>query len=181
MQTFWQDLRYGARTLLKQPGFTLIAVLTLALGIGAATTVFSAIQNILLDPFPYTDARRVVAIQVDNAGSRSGGRKFYSTLEYLELESQSHVFEEVIGGIQDPVLYSTGEGVEQLIAGLVTANTFRFLGVPALLGRGIAPEDGGADAQPVFVMSYRFWAQRFGNDPSILGRTFVLGGKPIVL
>ena len=182
LSDLWQDLRYSARTSLKRPGFSAAAVLTLALGIGSATTIFSAIHNILLDPFPYTDARRVVAIQVhDNASSRSGGRRFYTTSEFLEIESQSHVFDEVIGGNQDPVLYDTGEGVEQLIAGVGTANTFRFLGVPALLGRGITPEDGRPDAQPVFVMSHKLWVQRFGKDPSILGRIFALSGKPMLL
>jgi len=98
MATFVQDLRYGARMLLKQPGFALIAVLTLALGIGAATTIFSAIQNILLDPFPYTDAQRVVAIQIrDTSSTRPGGRTYYRTLEFLDYQEQNHVFEEVIG------------------------------------------------------------------------------------
>ena len=82
---------------------------------------------------------------------------------------------------EDPVLYNTGEGMEQLIGGFGTANTFRFLGVPALLGRGITPEDGKPEAQPVFVMSHKLWVRRFNQDPSILGRTFVLSGKPTLL
>src|SRR5215471_10452680 len=105
----WQDLRYGAKMLLKQPGFTLMAVLTLALGIGSTTTIFSAIQNILLDPFPYTDAHRVVSIQIhDTSNSRPGGRTYFQTPEFLDYQEQNHVFEEVIGGTVDDVLYDTG-------------------------------------------------------------------------
>src|SRR5215813_1015602 len=99
MQTLWQDLRYGARMLLKQPGFTLLAVLTLALGIGSTTTIFSAIQNILLDPFPYTDAHRVVAIQIhDTSRSRPGGRTFFQTPEFLGHPEQKLVSEDSVGG-----------------------------------------------------------------------------------
>ena len=128
MQTLWQDVSYGLRGIRNRPGFAFLAILTLALGMGATTTIFSAIQNILLDPFPYRDASRVVGIQVhDNTTGRLSGHRFYNTLEYLEIESQNHSFEEVIGGIGDPVLYDNGEGMEQLIGGFVTANTFRFL------------------------------------------------------
>src|SRR5262245_8726543 len=111
MQKLWKDLCYGARTLLRQPGFALLAILTLALGIGATTTIFSAIQNILLDPFPYTDAHRVVAIQIrDTSSSRPGGRTFYQTPEFLDYQEQNHVFEEVIGTTGNDVLYNSGDG-----------------------------------------------------------------------
>ena len=114
VETCWQDLRYGARTLRKSPGFTAVAALTLALGIGSATTIFSAIQNILLDPFPYTDAQRVVAIQIhDTASGRPGGRTYYQAPEFLDYQEQNHVFEEVIGGTFVDVLYDNGDGREQ--------------------------------------------------------------------
>src|SRR6266498_5170653 len=130
MQTFIQDLRYGARTLLKQPGFTLLAVLTLALGIGSTTTIFSAIQNILLDPFPYTDAHRIIAIQIhDTSSSRPGGRTGFQTPEFLDYQEQNHVFDDVIGGGSEDVLSATSEGTEQFNGGLVTGNTFQFLDV----------------------------------------------------
>src|SRR5262245_51065732 len=178
----WQDLRYGARTLLKQPGFTLIAVLTLALGIGSTTTIFSAIQNILLDPFPYTDAQRVVAIQIhDTSSSRPGGRTFFRAPEFLDYQEQNHVFEEVIGGTFGDVLYNSGDGMEQFNGGYVTPNTFRFLGVPAQLGRGITPDDARPGAPPVFVMAHKLWVKRFNLDPSILGKTFTLNGTPTTL
>jgi putative ABC transport system permease protein len=178
----WQDLRYGARTLLKQPGFTLIAVLTLALGIGSTTTIFSAIQNILLDPFPYTDAQRVVAIQIrDTSSSRPGGRTFFRAPEFLDYQEQNRVFEEVIGGTFGDVLYNSGDGMEQFSGGYVTPNTFSFLGVPAQLGRGITPDDARPGAPPIFVMAHKLWVKRFNLDPSILGKTFTLNGTPTTL
>jgi putative ABC transport system permease protein len=182
MQTLLQDLRYGARMLLKSPGFTLLAVLTLALGIGSTTTIFSAIHNILLDPFPYTDAHRVVAIQIrDTSSSRPGGRTFFQTPEFLDYQEQNHVFEEVIGGTFGDVLYKSGGGMEQFSGGYVTPNTFRFLGVPAQLGRGITPDDARPGAPPVFVMSHKLWVRRFNLDPTILGKTFTLNGTPTTL
>jgi putative ABC transport system permease protein len=182
MQTFWQDLRYGARTLLKKPGFTLIAVVTLALGIGSTTTIFSAIQNILLDPFPYTDASRVVAIQIrDTSSARPGGRTFFRAPEFLDFQEQNHVFEDVIGGTFGDVLYNSGDGTEQFSGGYVTPNTFSFLGVPAQLGRGITPDDAKSGAQPVFVMAHKLWVKRFNLDPTILGKTFTLNGTPTTL
>ena len=182
VETCWQDLRYGARTLRKSPGFSAVAALTLALGIGSATTIFSAIQNILLDPFPYTDAQRVVAIQIhDTASGRPGGRTYYQAPEFLDYQEQNHVFEEVIGGTFLDVLYDNGDGMEQFQGSYVTPNTFRFLGVPALLGRGIAPDDARPGAPPVFVMAYKLWIKRFNQDRSILGKTFVLNSVPTTL
>jgi putative ABC transport system permease protein len=182
MDWLWKDLAYGARGLRKQPGFTGVAIVTLALGIGAATTIFSAIQNILLDPFPYTDARSVVAVQIhDNSNARPGGRTFYRADEFLDLQEQTRSFGEVIGGSGDDVLWNSGEGTEQFTGGFVTPNTFQFLGVPALIGRGIVPADAQPGAPPVFVMAYKLWVRRFNSDPSILGRSFTLNGSPRTL
>jgi len=182
IETLIQNLRYGARMLMKNPGFTLLAVLTLALGIGATTTIFSAIQNILLDPFPYKDAQRVVAIQIhDTSESRPGGRSWFQSAEFLDYQEQSHVFEEVIGVTSDDVLYDNGAGMEQFSGGYVTPNAFSFLGVPAQLGRGITPDDARPGAPPVFVMAHKLWVKRFNLDPSILGKTFTLNGTPTTL
>jgi putative ABC transport system permease protein len=182
MNWLLQDFAYGARGLRKQPGFTAVAILTLALGIGSATTIFSAIQNILLDPFPYTDARAVVAFQIhDNSRPQQGGRSFFQTPEFLDYTEQSHVFQEVIGGTFEDVLWNAGDGVEQFDGGYVTANTFSFLGVPALLGRGLTSEDANPGAPPVFVMAYKLWVKRFNRDASILGRTYTLNNVPTTL
>jgi hypothetical protein len=138
----WQDLRYGFRGVVNRPGFALLAILNLGLGIGAATTIFSVIQNVLLDPFPYTDAHRVATIQIhDTTTSRPGGRSFFQVPEYLELQAENHVFDDVIGGTMEDVLLTTSEGTEQFTGGATTPNTFQFLGVPAVVGRTFTPAD----------------------------------------
>ena len=182
MRRLWLDLVYGARSLRNQPGFAAIAILTLALGIGAATTIFSVIQNVLLDPFPYADAKRVVAIQIhDLTSSQAGGRQYLQTGEFLDYEAQNQVFQEVIGGTFEDALYRSAEGTEQFRGGLVTPNLFRFLGMPAQVGRTLTPDDAHPGAPPVFVMSYKLWAQRYNLDPTKVGKTFVLNGVPTTL
>jgi putative ABC transport system permease protein len=182
MQSVLQDVRYGLRGLWKEPAFTFLAVFTLALGIAASTTIFSVIQNVLLDPFPYRDPDRVAALQIrDPARPRGGGRSFFQTPEWLDYREQLQSFEDVIGGGFEDVLYSTGEGTEQFAGALMTGNTFEFLGVPALLGRTLLPDDARPSAPPVFAMSYKLWAARFGSDPGIVGRSFVLNGVPTTL
>lgn len=177
MKGILQDLRYGLRGLRKQPGFAILAILALALGIGSVTTIFSVIDNVLLNPFPYADAKRVVMVYIHDAReSGRGGRSFFPTPEFLDYQEQNHVFDAVIGGAFQDVLYNSGEGTEQFDGGSVTPNLFRVLGVPALLGRGIAPEDGKPGAPPVFVISYKLWRKRFNMDPSVLGRMFTLNG-----
>src|SRR5829696_5483262 len=143
----WQDVRYGCRSIVNQPAFTTLAVLTLALGIGAATTIFSVIQNVLLDPFPYRDADRVAAIRIHDASNpQPFGRTALRTPEFLDYVEQNHVFEDVIGGTAEDVLMTTTAGTEQLTGGLVTGNTFEFLGISALLGRTLTPADAAAGA-----------------------------------
>jgi predicted permease len=182
MQSLWQDVRYGLRGLRANPGFSALAVVTLALGIGAGTTMFSVIKNVLLSPFPYKDADQIVAVVVhDIDSSRAGGRGFFDPAEYLEYRDKSHVFAEDIGGGNEDFLWTSDQGTEQLDGGYVTPNTFPFLGVPPLLGRWTTAEDAKPGAPPVFLMAYKLWTRRFHQDPNILGRTFVLNGKPATL
>ncbi len=182
MSTVFQDARYGLRMVAKNPDFAAAAVITLALGIGAATTIFSVIDNVLLDPFPYVDAQRIVMITIHNdADNRPGGRSFFRDDEFLDYEEQNHVFDAVIGGTGQDILYFNGEGTEQFDGGYVTANMFQVLGVPALLGRTLTPDDDKPGAPPVFLMAYKLWAGRFSLDPKIVGSTFTLNGVPTTL
>lgn len=182
VHSIWQDLRYGLRGIRKQPGFTMLAILALALGIGSATTIFSVIDNVLLDPFPYKDAGRIVTFQIHDveAGDR-GGRSYFSIPEFLDYEEQNHVFDGVVGDDNEDILYTNGEGTERFQGTNVTPNVFRFLGMPALMGRGITPDDGKPGAPPVFVMSYKLWLKEYNLAPNLPGRTFVLNGKPRTL
>jgi putative ABC transport system permease protein len=159
-----------------------LAILALALGIGSVTTIFSVIDNVLLDPFPYKDARRIVTFEIhDLEGGERGGRGYFPIPEFLDYKEQNHVFDRMVGNTSEDVLYTSGEGTERFQGTNVTPNVFDFLGMPALLGRGITPDDGKADTAPVFVMSYKLWRKEYNLDPKVLGRTFVLNGKPRTL
>ena len=182
MRSIGQDVRYGLRGLRTQPAFTALASLALAIGIGAATTIFSVIQNVLLDPFPYVDAEQVIGFQIRDLNStRPGGRAGFQVPEFLDYQAQVAAFEEVIAGTDEDVLYATREGTEQFSGALVSGNTFRFLGVAAAVGRTLTPDDARPGAPPVFVMSHRMWAKHFGLDPAIVGRSFVLNDVPTTL
>ena len=182
MQSLWQDLRYGMRGIRANPGFSFLAILTLALGIGAGTTMFSVIKNVLLSPFPYKDPEQIAAFNIhDLDRGRPGGQVCLKAAEYLEFRQQNHVFSGDTGGGNEDVLWTTGVGTEQLDGAYVTPDTFQFLGVSAQVGRGLTPEDGKPGAPPVFVMSYKMWQQRFSLDPTILGRSFTLNGTPTTL
>src|SRR5262245_20227201 len=175
----WQDIRYGFRSLIGQPGFSALAIVTLALGIGAATTIFSVIQNVLLDPFPYRDADRVIAIRIHDATNpQPFGRGVLRTPEFLDYLERTQVIEDAIGGIPDDVLMTVDGGTEQVVGGSVTPNMFDFLGVNALVGRTIHPPDGEPGAPPVAVMAHKMWVKFFNADPSVVGRTLVLKGVP---
>jgi putative ABC transport system permease protein len=179
-----QDARYGLKGLIKQPTFTIAAILALALGIGATTTIFSVIQNVLLDPYPmYRNVDRMVGIEIHNDdSSRPGGRDFLQTAEFLDYQAQMTSFDAVIaGGGDGSALYAGPQGVEQLNGAYLSGNTFQVLGIGALIGRTLTSDDGKPGAPPVFVMSYKLWANRFGMDPSLIGRTLTLDGVPTTL
>ncbi|HEY8234494.1 MAG TPA: ABC transporter permease [Vicinamibacteria bacterium] len=171
-----QDLRYGVRGLRQQPAFALLAVTTLALGIGAATTIFSVIQNVLLDPFDFS-ADRLVAIEIrDETGKGRGGRRMFPVPEFLDYKEQVGSFEDVIGGGYMDVVYTTPAGAEQLAGGFMTVNNFSFLGTPAALGRTLEAGDDQPGAPPVFVLTHKAWVVSFGKDPGVIGKSFVLNG-----
>jgi len=178
----WRDLRFGLRTLSKDSRFTSLAVLALALGIGATTVIFSAIDAILLEPYPYKNADRLTHFFIhDVTRPLEDGRGDFSVPEFMDFREQNNVFEDVIGYSGMDVLYSNGAGAEQFDGCWVTGNTFEFSGVMPLLGRWITPEDAKPDSPPVFMMSYPLWIRRFNRDPKIVGTTFTLNGTPTTL
>ncbi|MGB2623086.1 MAG: ABC transporter permease [Candidatus Acidiferrum sp.] len=177
MGSIWQDFRYAGRNLRKSPGFAVVAIITLALGIGASTAIFSVIENVLMEPFPYPDAKHFVSVQIhDTERNEPGGRGGYSGPEYLDYVAQNHVFDRVIANDQMDVLYTYGEGTDRFSGSVVTPGTFEFLGMPALLGRVMQPADYEPSAPPVFVLRYKTWVNRFNADPAILNKNFVLNG-----
>jgi putative ABC transport system permease protein len=169
-----RDVRYGLRSLRKDPSFTLVAVLTLGLGIGASTAIFSVVENVLVEPFPYPDANRMMTVEIhDVAQNQSSGRAEYSGPEFLDYIDKNHVFDHVIADASLEVLHDAGEGTERFHGVLTTPGTFEFFGLPALLGRMMEPEDYEPGAPPVFVLRYKTWVTNFAGDPAVLNKTFV--------
>ena len=174
-----RDLRLALRVLRKEAAFTALAVLTLGLGIGAATTIFSVIDAVLFNPYPYAHIERNVALEVrDLSRAGAGGRAFFKLPELLDYKEQVQSFEDVIAAGFTDVLYTTAQGTEQFRGALMSGNNFEFLGIPAARGRTLLPEDARPGATPVCVMRHTTWATRFGSDPGVLGRTLVLNGVP---
>ena len=177
LETLWRDFTYALRTLAKKPGFAVVAIVTLALGIGASTAIFSVLENVLLEPFPYPDAQRFFSVQIHDTGqNRPGGRPEYPGPEFLDFVEKNHVFDRVVANAAEDVLYDLGEGTERFKGVLVTPNTFEFFGMPALLGRVMEPADYEPGAPPVFVLRYRTWVNNFASDPGVLNKAFVLNG-----
>jgi predicted permease len=180
--SIWQDLRYAARNLRKSPGFALIAIVTLALGIGASTAIFSVIENVLIEPFPYTDSQRLMAIEIHNTDEPGPGyRGGFFGAEWTTFATQNHVFDRQTGNLGVDVLYTTAEGTERFSGNLITPGTFEFFGMPPLLGRAAQPADYEPGAPPVFVLRYKTWVTRFAADPTILNKSFTLNGTPRTL
>ncbi len=177
LESLRSDVRFGARSLWKSRSFAAMAIITLALGVGASTAIFSVIDNVLLEPFPYRDAQRLMSVQIhDTSEANPGGRASYSGAEFLDYSAQNHSFESVIANSQQDVLYSSGEGTERFQGCLITPNTFEFLDVAPLLGRAAQPADYEPGAPPTFVLRYKTWVSRFSADPSILNKSFTLNG-----
>ncbi len=174
LEDLWQDLRYGARMLLKNPGFTLVAVLTLALGIGANTAIFSVVNAVLLRPLPYANPDRLVA-----ASPYRNATDGYTVLspDFLNWRAQSQSFERIAAytsGTAD--LTGSGEP-ERLTAGLVSAELFSTLGVTPALGRGFTAAEDQPNGAPVVILSHGLWQRRFGGDPQLIGRAITLDGQ----
>jgi putative ABC transport system permease protein len=175
MRGVWHDLRYGVRQLRQNPGFTAVAVVSLALGIGANTAIFSVVNGVLLRPLPYDQPDKVVHI----LGTQRGVMELrHSWLAYPEIEDV-RAMNRTLAHVAafrwwDPVLYGRGEPV-QLAAASVSASYFEVFGVRPALGRFFLPEEDELGHAPVVVLSYGFWQQMLGGDPRILGTTLELG------
>src|SRR5687767_933050 len=165
----YRDIRFGVRGLLRTPGFTLLAVGSLALGIMATTAIYSVLHAVVLDPFPYKDVDRLMSVRISSLTQR-GSRSGYTVDQFVEIAERNTIFEGVIASTISDVLW-TGDGDPQRLRGNHgTFNTFDVMGVPALIGRTPSATDARTDAEPVVVLGHRFWQRQFGGDPSVLGR-----------
>ena len=182
MHSLWQELRYGFRNLRKNYGFLLACVAALGLGIGSTTAIFSVIDNVLLKPFPYTDSARIYGFRiVAGGGNTAPDRNYFPVPEFLDYQQRNRIFTDTMGVWETTTLMGSGDRLQPLDTDTVTDNTFQFLGVAPLLGRGILPGDGKPGVPPVFVLSYKVWVSRFARDPNIVGQTFLLNGKRATL
>ncbi|MGA3077395.1 MAG: ABC transporter permease [Bryobacteraceae bacterium] len=169
-------MRYAIRTLRRSPGFTIIALLTLALGIGANTAIFSFVNGVLLKPLPYRDPHGIVMVWEKPPG---GDRNGISTLNFLDWKNQNTVFEHMAAINFGGNVTLTGAGQPEELQGVrVSASYFDIFGVQAVLGRTFAPDEDQLGKSQVVILSHRLWENRFGADPSIVGRTLTLSGKP---
>ena len=177
MQSLLQDVRYGGRMMRRNPGFTLAAVLTLALGIGANSAIFSLVNVLSLKPLPYADPARVMFVLGTDA--ETGETRFAMRVaEYLDIERQAQSFEQVAAYTYLSANLTGGDLPERVQAYRVTANTFALLGVQPAVGRVLTAADTQPGGSQVVVISDGLWRLRFGADPSIVGRTVTLNGTP---
>ena len=162
-----QDLRYGIRMLMKNPGFTFVAVLTLALGIGATTAIFSVVNTVLLRPLPFHDPDRVITVWEPSRDGRTLG---LTDVEYFDYRAQNHVFDEM-AAYAIGTLSLTGSGEPERVAAMGgSASLFAVLAVPPVLGRTFTDEEDKPDAPQVALLSYGLWQRRFGADPNVIGQ-----------
>ncbi|HEX7173828.1 MAG TPA: ABC transporter permease [Pyrinomonadaceae bacterium] len=177
METLLQDVRYGLRTLLKRPGFTVVAVMTLALGIGANAAIFSVVNGVLLRPLPYRDAERIMTVWQRNAQT-GAEREPVSPPNFLDFRERNQSFEQ-LAALRPYGLDYTGAGEpETFQTWRVTEGFFEAAGAVALHGRTFLPEEYRDGVDQVVVIGHGLWQRRFGGDPGVVGQQLVLDGKP---
>ena len=171
METLLQDLRYSLRLLARKPGFAVVAVLTLALGIGANTAVFSVVNAVLLRSLPYAapDRLMVVSEAIDKEP------RPVSYPNFLDYRAGNEAFEDIAAHFPTVLTYTAAERAERIPSEVVSDNYFSLLGVAPIRGRAFLPEENGPPGSgPVVILSYGCWQNRFGADPAILGRSLKL-------
>lgn len=180
MESLWQDLAYGLRMLVKNARFTVVAVLSLAIGIGATSAIFSVTNALLLRPLAFKDADRLVILW-----NRSPGlnvvQDWFSPGQYLDIKAESQVFDEVAATI-DSSFNLTGQGAPERVEGArVSSSLFPLLGAQAMLGRVFTPEDDQKGKPPAVILNYGFWQRHFAGDKSVVGKTLVLDGNSVTI
>ncbi|HKV28922.1 MAG TPA: ABC transporter permease [Candidatus Acidoferrales bacterium] len=180
LESILQDIRYALRTLRKSPGFTAVAVLTLALGIGANTAIFSVVNAVLLQSLPYADAGQLVSLS-EAPADRRDIKTGFSYVNFAECRAQNSVFSEMAGNVfHGLTLTGVGEPAD-LSVSIVTPEMFSLLNAKPLLGRTFASEDGKQGAAPVAIISENLWRSRFSSNPSLIGQSITLDKRPFTV
>src|SRR5437870_693585 len=173
MGTVWQDLRYSLRILTKSPGFTTIALLTLALGIGANTALFSVVNGVLLNPLPYPQPDQLVKVYEKTAQFQ---RASVSYPNFLDWQKDNHTFQ-LMASYRSDNFNLTGRGeAERILGDMISAAFFPVLGVQPVVGRMFSADEDRLGGAPVVLISAGFWHRKFGSSPDILGKTITLNG-----
>lgn len=178
METLLKDIRFGLRLLLRKPGFTIVTLIALALGIGANSAIFSVVNSVVLRPLPYKDSERLVAVWVSIY--RPGLEKLVlSAPEFVDIRDRNSVFEAMSAySIQGVNLTESAEP-ERVRAALISTNLIPMLGVPLAYGRAFLPEEDQAGRNQVAILSYNLWQRRFGGNTSIIGQSLTLDGRSV--
>ncbi|MGB9465997.1 MAG: ABC transporter permease [Candidatus Acidiferrum sp.] len=176
IESLWQDVRCGLRMLRKNAGFAVVAILTLALGIGANTAIFSAIHAVLLNPLPYDSPERIVLVLESNP-TRGFGQFAVSPPNYVDWKKDSTVFEQMASVSRGDFNYTGGAEPERLGGARVAASFFSVLGAKPAIGRTFLPEDDVVGKASVVVLSYGLWTRHFGSDPQVVGKSLTLDGQ----
>ena len=174
MGNLWQDVRYGVRVLWKSPGFTVVALCALALGIGANTAIFSAVNAVLLRPLAFPESERLVWLEGENQAQGITASNM-SVPDFADWQTQNQVFEQMAGFITGGSLLVTGEEAERVRGTSVTADFFPLLRTNAARGRALQAGDQEKGHDDVTVLSYALWQRRFGADPNVVGRQVMIG------
>jgi hypothetical protein len=180
VENILQDLSYASRTLRRNPAFTIVAILTLAIGIGANTAIFSFVDGVLLKPLPYASAERIVRVLEKPPGAPDA-RNGISTLNFLDWQRQKTVFEYIAARTGGSVTLTGVANPIQFRGARMSAHGFDIFGVRAVLGRTFAPDEDQLGKNHVAVLSNALWKSQFGGDPGIVGRTIQLDGEPHVV
>ena len=180
MENLIKDLRYGIRSLLKQPVFTLVAVSTLALAIGGNSAMFTVVNAVLLRPLQYPEASRIVVLEGINP-PRGITQSNMSIPDFADWQNQNQVFEQMAGFVAGGVLLNNGDETERVHGTAVTADFFTLFRTPSLRGRTLQPDDAQAGRDPIAVLSFGLWQRRFGADASVVGSKVTISGKPTTI
>src|SRR5713226_6857680 len=181
MGSLWKDIRYALRSLLKRPAFTAIALVTLALGIGASTAIFSVVHAVLLRSLPYGNADRLVMVWENNRRRDAKQQNTINLGNFFDWKEQNHVFEDMAAFIDRNVKLTSEGEPEEIPTQIATPNFFSVLGVNPIMGRTFAPDDGKPNQPNVVVLSYGLWQRRFGGDRHIIGRHLIMNNRDVTV
>jgi len=180
VETLRQDLRFAGRVLRKNSGFTLVAVLTLALGIGATSGILALVNAVLIRPVPFSDPDRVVLVW-ETQPKRNNKTRLATLADFLDWRDRNHVFQEMSAWVPWSATITGQSEPEELVGARASTNFFDLLGVKAAVGRSFLPDEEQPGHDQVVMLSHRLWKRRFGADPNVIGQPVILDEKPYII